>query len=194
MQVPNTMQPYNTMRIDTGLAETGVMIRDGLADYEILKYKFIIFILFLCILSALYSMYSTNKEKYVLTNGIISNSSISNGFSNQTLNYTVNNVVYTVPVPFNKKSYPNGNIKVYYSKSNPQKFQLNNPMNGSKIWIGLSSILFVCAIAWYFFIKQNKNVAAISGFSGSGSSGLGSGLGMGMGFGIGDAIGSSFDL
>jgi hypothetical protein len=67
-------------------------------------------------------------------------------------------------------------------------------MNGSKIWIGLSSILFVCAIAWYFFIKQNKNVAAISGFSGSGSSGLGSGLGMGMGFGIGDAIGSSFDL
>ena len=191
MQLPNTST--------TDFTQAGTMVRDGLADYEILKSKITIFILFLCILSPLYSMYSTYKKHYILINGTITNNYNNNIIINQTLNYKVNNNVYTYILPTSNKYYPVGNIRVYYSKTDPTKYHLiNNPMRTSELWLCICCVLFVGAIIWYYFIKRNKNIAAISAYSGMGSGGIGSGLGTGLGFGIGDgigdAIGSSFNF
>lgn len=198
MKLPNISTP-NISTPNTDFTQAGTMIRDGLADYEILRSKITIFILFLCILSPLYSMYSTYKKQYTLINGTIKNNYNNNIITSQTLNYTVNNNVYTYNLPIIKKQYPVGNIRVYYSKSDPSKYHLiNSPMRTSELWLCILCVFFVGAIIWYYFIKKHKNVAAISAFGGMGSSGIGSGLGAGLGFGIGDGIGdaisSSFDF
>jgi len=190
MQLPNTQVP------NSDFMQAGTMVRDGLAEYEILKSKIAIFILFLCILSPLYSMYSTYKKQYILTNGTIKNNYNNNIITGQTLNYTVNNNVYTFILPTTNKYYPVGNIRVYYSKSEPSTYHLvNSPMRTSELWLCICCVLFIGAIIWYYFIKRNKNIAAISAYSGMGSggigSGLGTGLGTGLGFGIGDGIGDA---
>jgi len=147
-------------------------IMDGLATFELIKTGFIIFVLFIITCLVLYFFISDYNQDYVSTNGTI----IQNKDFSETLTYTVAGKTYTQIIPPSMTqanqntparisyAYPAGNNVVYYSRKNPNIFNVgNNPTTMTGIGLAIVVLFLVGSIIWFLIMRANRNVAGVVG-------------------------------
>ena len=145
---------------------------DGLATFEIIKTGFMIFVLFIITCFVLYFFITDYNQHYESTTGTI----IQNKDFSQTLTYTVEGKTYTQLIPpsitqatqnappISSYTYPAGKNVVYYSRKNPDIFNVGtNPTTIMGIGLAISVLLLVGSIIWFLFMRENRNVAGVVG-------------------------------
>ena len=146
-------------------------ISEGLATYEILKTGFFVFviIIILCIGISL-TFYNMNLN-YISTEGTIT---LNTDQLTETLIYFVNDKQYTqkiLPITNNNNkiittqpAYPIGSCIVYYSKTNPNVYNINsNPTIISGIISSVLCVIATIALLWLLFLRNNRDVATVMG-------------------------------
>jgi len=147
-------------------------IMDGLATFELIKTGFMIFIFFIITCLVLYFFISDYNQNYESTTGTI----IQNRDLSETLTYVVAGKTYTQQIPpiitqatqnapaILTYAYPAGNNVVYYSRKNPNVFNVgSNPTTMTGIGLAVSVVLLVGSILWFLFMRANRNVAGVVG-------------------------------
>ena len=145
---------------------------DGLATFELIKTGFMIFIFFIITCLVLYFFISNYNQNYESTTGTI----VHNKDFSETLTYVVAGKTYTQIIPpsitqatqnapvISSYAYPAGNNVVYYSRKNPNVFNVGtNPTTMTGIGLIISVILLVGSIVWFLFMRANRNVAGVVG-------------------------------
>lgn len=145
---------------------------DGLATFELIKTGFMIFIFFIITCLVLYFFISDYNQNYESTTGTI----IQNRDLSETLTYVVAGKTYTQQIPpiitqatqnapaILTYAYPAGNNVVYYSRKNPNVFNVgSNPTTMTGIGLAVSVVLLVGSILWFLFMRANRNVAGVVG-------------------------------
>ena len=145
---------------------------DGLATFELIKTGFMIFIFFIITCLVLYFFISEYNQHYESTTGTI----IQNRDLSETLTYTVAGKTYTQQIsPIitqatqnaparNSYAYPAGTTVVYYSRTDPNIFNVGtNPTTMTGIGLAVSVVLLVGSVLWFLFMRANRNVAGVVG-------------------------------
>ena len=145
---------------------------DGLATFGIIKTGFMIFFLFIITCLVLYFFISNYNQQYERTTGTI----IQNKDFSATLTYIVAGETYTQLIPPNiiqetqnsptrsSYAYPAGTNVVYYSRKNPNVFNVGmNPTIIIGIALALCILFFIVSIIWFSFMRANRNVAGVIG-------------------------------
>lgn len=145
---------------------------DGLATFQLIKTGFMVFIFFIITCLVLYFFISDYNQNYESTTGTI----IQNRDLSETLTYTVAGKTYTQQIPpiitqatqnapaRTSYAYPAGNNVVYYSRKNPNIFNIGtNPTTMTGIGLTVAVILLVGSILWFLFMRANRNVAGVVG-------------------------------
>ena len=145
---------------------------DGLATFELIKTGFMIFVFFMITCLVLYFFITDYNQHYESTTGTI----IQNRDSSETLTYTVKGKTYSQQIPpiitqatqnapaIITYAYPAGTNVVYYSRTNPNVFNVgSNPTTIMGIGLIISVILLVGSIIWFLFMRSNRNVAGVVG-------------------------------
>jgi len=155
---------------------------DGLASYEIYKTGFCIIIIICCFCSTVgLTIYNMNKN-YVSTT-ICTIKNLAN--FEQSVSYTVNNVVYTKNIPAKvttvngvsntNYAYPEGQCTLYYASANPNDFSVNaNPTVITQILSIVLCVIGILAILWLLFLQSHRDLAGVMGGIDAGQSILGS--------------------
>jgi hypothetical protein len=147
-------------------------IMDGLATFELIKTGFMIFVFFMITCLVLYFFITDYNQHYENTTGTI----IQNRDLSEILTYTVGGKTYTQQIPAiitqatqnaparASYAYPAGTNLVYYSRTNPNVFNVgNNPTTITGIGLVITIILLVGSIIWFSFMRVNRNVAGVVG-------------------------------
>jgi len=151
-------------------------IMNGLAMYEIIKTGFFFLLLLICFSGSIgITTYNVNLN-YTSTTGKIT---LNADGLYQTLTYIVDNKEYyqTIkPITTTQKNasqqnittsvpaFPVGPCKLYYSKSDPNKYSINyNPTIISGIGASVLCCLSLFTLLWLLFLRQNKDVAGVVG-------------------------------
>lgn len=145
---------------------------DGLATFELIKTGFMIFIFFIITCLVLYFFIIDYNQNYESTTGTI----IQNRDLSVTLTYTVAGKTYTQQIPpiitqanqnapaRSSYAYPAGPNLVYYSRKNPNIFNVGtNPTTMTGIGLAVAIFLLVGSILWFLFMRANRNVAGVVG-------------------------------
>lgn len=145
---------------------------DGLATFELIKTGFMIFIFFIITCLVLYFFIIDYNQNYESTTGTI----VQNRDLSETLTYTVSGKTYTQQIPpiitqanqnapaITSHAYPAGPNLVYYSRKNPNIFNVGtNPTTMTGIGLAVSVVLLVGSIIWFLFMRSNRNVAGVVG-------------------------------
>ena len=151
---------------------------NGLAMYEIIKTGFFFFILLICFCGSIgITTYNLNLN-YIFTTGEIT---LNSDGLYQTLTYTVDNKEYSQTISPITNTYQNaskqnitttvpafpvGPCKLYYSKSDPNKYSINyNPTIISGIGASILCCLSFFTLLWLLFLRENKDFASVIGAS-----------------------------
>jgi hypothetical protein len=144
-------------------------VKDGLATYEIIKTGFFVLIIVYCMYSALGLTIYNFTLNYVSTPGTIK---LNLDNVSQTLTYVVNNKLYTHTIApiYNDKTHTSspahriGTHTIYYTSANPLSYSIGtNPTIVTSICSCVLCIFAGFALAWFLFLRSNKEVASVVG-------------------------------
>jgi preprotein translocase subunit YajC len=145
---------------------------DSLANLEIFKSSFTIFIVSFIIILIIYFLLNQYNEHYKKTIGNI----IQNNDFSETLIYIIDGKQYTHEIPphiipatqnapeAKAFKYPAGANNVYYASIDNNIFNVGtNPITLTGLGMGIATLILIGSIIWFLFIRSNKNFASIFG-------------------------------
>lgn len=143
-------------------------VMQGLANYEIYKTGFGLFLIICFLICAIGCLIYSLHKNYQKTTG-----NIVTYINSQTLTYTVDKL-YVQNIPFittttnnitsTHPAHESGSCVVYYAKNNPQDYAVNsNPVFASEILTCFFCILSILVCMWFVFLRSHKDVAGVVG-------------------------------